>query len=201
MIEYITGHLAELTPTNAIVEASGVGYNLAISLNAYTAIQGQERVKLYVTEVIREDAHLLYGFASKHERALFEQLVTVSGIGGQTARMVLSAFTPAELIGVIQNEDVRALKSVKGIGPKAAARICLDLRDKLDVIGADVASSAGMGGSNSSVVTTQAAEEATQALVMLGFQAAAVRKVVTSILKDRPAAAVEEIIKLGLKAL
>lgn len=200
MIEYIKGTVAELSPTTAIIEACGVGYQLAISLNTYTALQGQSEAKLYATEVIREDAHLLFGFYNKQERALFDQLVTVSGIGGQTARMVLSAFTPAELVTVIQTEDIRQLKAVKGIGPKAAARICVDLKDKLgDVLGKDfVAQTPAV---TVSAAASQAAEEASQALVMLGFQAAAVRKVVTSILKENPAASVEEIIKLGLKAL
>lgn len=200
MIEYIRGAVAELTPTTAVVEASGVGYQLAISLNTYSALQGKAEAKLFVTEIIREDAHLLFGFANKQERQLFEQLVTVSGIGGQTARMVLSAFTPAELVTVIQTEDVRQLKAVKGIGPKAAARICVDLKDKLgDVLGADFGQQTVTAAVFAAV--SQAAEEASQALVMLGFQATAVRKAVSTILKENPAASVEEIIKLGLKAL
>src|SRR5574344_1392897 len=131
MIEYIKGELTELTPALATIEAAGVGFGLNISLITYTAIQGKKDVKLYVYEAIREDAHLLYGFATKQERELFTLLVSVNGVGGQTARMILSAFTPAELAGIIQNEDVRSLKSVKGIGPKAAQRIILDLRDKV----------------------------------------------------------------------
>ena len=130
MIEYIKGTVDEITPTKAILEASGIGYALNISLNTYTAIQNKKEAKLYVYEVIREDAYLLFGFATRIERDLFELLLGVSGIGGQTARMVLSAFTPADLANIVQTEDVRSLKGVKGIGPKAAQRIIVDLKDK-----------------------------------------------------------------------
>ena len=131
MITYIKGSIAELTPTEVVIEAAGVGYSIAISLNTFAALQGKESARVYVTEVIREDAHLLFGFYSKQERTLFEALTSVNGIGGQTARMVLSAFSPAELTEIIQGEQTAMLKSVKGIGPKAAARIVLDLRDKI----------------------------------------------------------------------
>ena len=147
MITYIKGSIAELTPTEVVVEAAGVGYSIAISLNTFAALQGKESARVYVTEVIREDAHLLFGFYSKQERTLFEALTSVNGIGGQTARMVLSAFSPAELTEIIQGEQTAMLKSVKGIGPKAAARIVLDLRDKIGNLLStgtlDVAPSAG----------------------------------------------------------
>lgn len=134
MIAYIKGIIGELTPTEVVIEAAGVGYGLTISLNTFANLQGKETAKVYVKEVIREDAHDLYGFSSKQERTLFEALTSVNGIGGQTARMVLSAFTPAELAEVIQSEQTAMLKSVKGIGPKAAARIVLDLRDKVGAL-------------------------------------------------------------------
>ena len=134
MIAYIKGIIGELIPTEVVIEAAGVGYGLTISLNTFANLQGKESAKVYVKEVIREDAHDLYGFSSKQERTLFEALTSVNGIGGQTARMVLSAFTPAELAEVIQSEQTAMLKSVKGIGPKAAARIVLDLRDKVSAL-------------------------------------------------------------------
>lgn len=131
MIEYIRGKLEELTPALAVVDCQGVGYGLNISLGTYTAIQGRQEVKLYVYEVIREDTHQLWGFATKSERELFLQLTSVSGIGVAMSRMILSAFTPAELVEVISSGNDRALKSVKGIGPKAAQRVIVDLRDKI----------------------------------------------------------------------
>ena len=127
MIEYIRGIVDELAPTQVVLEAAGVGYALGISLNTYTAIQGKQQVRLFVYEYIREDAWQLYGFATRAERELFLLLINVQGVGCQTARMILSAFTPADLAGIVQAEDVRTLKSVKGIGPKAAGRIVMDL--------------------------------------------------------------------------
>ena len=135
MIEYIKGELAELTPALATVEACGVGYGLNISLNTYTAIQGRKEVKLYVYEAIREDAYALYGFATKKERELFELLISVSGVGTNTARMVLSSMTPAELCDSISTGNERLIKSVKGIGLKTAQRIIVDLRDKIVALG------------------------------------------------------------------
>ena len=131
MIEYIRGIVDEVTPTQAVIEASGVGYALSISLNTYTAIQNKKEARLFVYEVIREDAYLLFGFATRIERDLFALLLSVSGVGGQTARMILSAFTPADLANIVQTEDARSLKSVKGIGPKAAQRIIVELKDKM----------------------------------------------------------------------
>lgn len=131
MIEYIKGKIEELTPMQAVIEAGGIGYQIFISLNTYSAIQGKTDAKLYIYEAIREDAHLLYGFKAKSEREIFLLLISVSGIGCQTARMILSAFSPAELSGIIQSEDLRSLKSIKGIGPKAAQRIIVELKDKV----------------------------------------------------------------------
>lgn len=200
MIEYIRGIVDELTPTQAIIEAkSGVGYALSISLNTYTAIQNKSEVRLFVYEVIREDAYLLFGFATRIERELFELLIGISGVGGQTARMVLSAFTPADLANIVQTEDVRSLKSVKGIGPKAAQRIIVELKDKVNGFmgsGADVA----QGGNNANV-TSPIVDEAVQALAVLGFSPAPTQKVVLQIVKEDPTIPVEGIIKKALKML
>ena len=139
MIEYIKGELAELTPAQAVVEANGVGYSLNISLNTYTAIQGQKEVKLYVHEVLltggRDDSYTLYGFNSKQEREIYRMLVTVSGVGGNTARMIPSAMSPADLVNIISTGNEKALKGVKGIGLKTAQRIIVDLRDKMAASG------------------------------------------------------------------
>ena len=201
MIEYVKGELTELTPATAVVECGGVGYLLNISLNAYTAIQGKKEVKLYVYEAISEDAHTLYGFADKTERELFLQLLTVSGVGGNTARMIISSFTPQELANVIRTGNERLLKSVKGIGLKTAQRIIVDLKDKVGgAVGQQVSGSigqqaAGLAGGS------QVMDEAISALVMLGFPSAASKKVVTAIFKDSPTLTVEQVIKEGLKRL
>ena len=200
MIEYIRGIVDELTPTQAIIEAkSGVGYALSISLNAYTAIQNKNEVRLFVYEVIREDAYLLFGFATRIERELFELLIGISGVGGQTARMVLSAFTPADLANIVQSEDVRSLKSVKGIGPKAAQRIIVELKDKMtNFMGTGNAAAAD--GTNVQVASP-IVDEAVQALAVLGFSPAPTQKVVMQIVKDDPSIPVEGIIKKALKML
>ena len=189
MIDYIRGELAELTPTEATIEAAGVGYLLCISLNTYTALQGKKEAKLYVYESIREDAY--------QERKLFEELLSVSGIGGQTARTILSAFSPSELLQTIGSEDVRALKAVKGIGPKAAQRIIVELKDRVLALMGDVQATAGQ----KVAVSSPVASEATGALATLGFPPAAVHKVVTAILKDNPDLEVEQVIKQALKML
>ena len=201
MIEYIKGTVDELTPAYAVVEASGVGYQLFISLNTYSAIQGKNDTKLYVYEAIREDAHLLYGFATKAERELFLLLISVSGIGGQTARMVLSAFTPAELSNVIRNEDVRMLKSVKGIGPKAAQRIIVDLKDKITLAMGEGGDGSAAPATGVSAASREVVDEAVAALTMLGFPPAPTQKTVLHIVKEDPSLAVEQIIKLALKML
>lgn len=200
MIEYVKGELTELTPTLAVVECHGVGYGLNISLGTYSAIQGKAQVKLYVYEAIREDAYLLWGFATKLERDLFLQLITVSGIGAGIARMILSAFTPSELCNVIASGNERALKSVKGIGPKAAQRIIVDLRDKLAEMGMEIGTmTTQMNGGNS--INKQVMDEAVAALTMLGFSPAPSSKVVTEILTKQPDATVEDVIKKSLKML
>lgn len=201
MIAYIKGIIGELTPTEVVIEAAGVGYGLTISLNTFANLQGKESAKVYVKEVIREDAHDLYGFSSKQERTLFEALTSVNGIGGQTARMVLSAFTPAELAEVIQSEQTAMLKSVKGIGPKAAARIVLDLRDKVGALFDGQLDVTPTGGGGISAADKAVAEEAISALTILGFQPAAVRKVVAALLKAEPGLELQQLIKRSLKEI
>lgn len=198
MIEYVRGELAELTPALAVIDCNGVGYAANISLNTYAAIQGKKACKLYIHEAIREDAHVLFGFADKQERELFLLLISVSGIGGNTARMILSALSPSELVNVISNENANLLKSVKGIGLKTAQRIIVELKDKLKT--GMVAASAGIS-SLSSPANAQIQDEAVSALTMLGFPQAASQKVVLAILKEEPDAQVEKVIKLALKRL
>lgn len=200
MIDYIKGELTELTPALAVVECHGVGYGVNISLNTYASIQGHKDVKLYIYEAIREDAFTLWGFSNKQERELFSLLISVSGIGGNTARMILSSLTTTELVDAISTDNAKLLKNVKGIGLKTAQRIIVDLKDK--IIKTDVASqsnSLGLGEKN--LISKEIQEEATSALTMLGFQASASQKVVVSILKEDPSASVEKVIKLALKQL
>ncbi len=199
MIEYIHGELAELFPTMAVVEAGGVGYGLNISLTTYDSLKGKKDVRLYVYESIREDAYVLWGFASREEREVFEALLSVSGVGGNTARTILSAFAPGELRNVVANEDSRALKSVKGIGLKTAQRIIVDLKDKLGA--GDTATSASLGADERSA-RRENADEALGALATLGYPAPLAQKAVNAILKaDAGEIAVEEIIKRALKML
>lgn len=201
MIEYIRGILDELSPTSAIVEAGGVGYEMLISLNTYTALQGKREVRLFAYEVIREDAHLLYGFSTKSERQLFDLLIGISGIGGQTARMVLSAFTPTEFADIIRSEDVKMIKSVKGIGPKAAQRIVVELKDKMALDFGTADATTQKTGETLTSASRERMEEAVAALTMLGFPPAAGSKVVRQIVKDQPDCPVEQIIKQALKLL
>lgn len=200
MIEYLKGQLADLTPALAVVDCNGVGYGVNISLNTFSGIQGKEEVKLWITESIREDAYQLWGFSTRVERELFLLLTSVSGIGAGMARMILSAMTPAELCGVIGEGNDKMLKQVKGIGPKAAQRIIVDLRDKIGTLGIDAATS-GSSGSTQDIVNNEVKDEAVQALTMLGFSPAPTQKVVVQLLKEEPDAPVERIIKLALKML
>ena len=204
MIEYIKGELTELTPALAVVEAAGVGYALQISLNTYSAIQGKKEVKLYVHEAIvtggRDDSFTLYGFSTKQERELYQMLITVSGVGANTARMILSRLSPKELCNVIANGDERILKGVKGIGLKTAQRIIVDLRDK--VISSGVASELHAGGATAATaVASPVRDEAVQALTMLGFSPAPSAKVVSQILANDATLPVEQVIKLALKMI
>ena len=196
MIEYIKGELTEITPAMAVIECNGLGYGINVSLNTYSAIQGKKEVKLYIYESIREDAYILYGFATKQERELFLLLISVSGIGGNTARMILSALTPSELCNVISSGNDKLLKTVKGIGLKTAQRIIVDLKDKISTtdIGTSTTSAPISITANNEIY-----EEAIAALTMLGFAQAPSQKVVAAILKEEPDAAVEKVIKLALK--
>lgn len=200
MIEYVKGQIDEITPASAVIDCSGVGYFLNITLNTYTALQGKKEAKLYVYEAIREDAYILFGFATKDERQFFIQLLTVSGVGGNTARMILSAFSPSELCNIIVSGNDKLLTTVKGLGKKTAQKIIVELKDKVDGY--------EFSGSQASPVAVQQPafnsevyDEAVNALKMLGFGAAAVVKVVKSILTDEPDAHVETVIKKALKLL
>lgn len=196
MYEYIQGEITELTPAYAVVEAGSVGYMMIISLNTYSIIEKQPRAKLYTHFAVREDAHVLYGFADRHERELFRMLIGVSGVGGNTARMILSTYAPDELANIIATENATLLKNVKGLGIKTAQKIIVDLRDKM----AGAALSAGMpavSGGNGS----ECYDEAVAALSMLGFPKAASDKAVRTVMKDSPGAPVEEVIRMSLKRL
>ena len=197
MIEYIRGTLEELTPALAVVDCGGVGYGLNISLGTFSALQGRKEVKLLAVEVIREDSYTLWGFATRSERELFLQLTSVSGIGAGMARMILSAFSPAELAEGISSGNDRALKGVKGIGPKAAQRIIVDLRDK--ILGLDITPTQTMGAAQT--LNKEVQQEAVAALTMLGFSPAPSAKVVNKLLTDNPELPVEQIIKQALKML
>lgn len=201
MLEYVKGEIAELAPANAVIDCHGVGYMLNISLNTYSAIQGKKEAKLFVYEAIREDAYVLFGFATKQERELFLQLISVSGIGGNTARTILSALSPGELVNVISSENTQLLKSVKGIGLKTAQRIIVELKDKLQTDGLAMGDATVVNVPKSDNVNREVQQEAVSALTMLGFPVAPSQKVVYTILKEEPDAAVERVIKLALKRL
>ena len=201
MIEYIKGELTELTPALATVEAAGVGYGLNISLNTFTALQKEERkmVKLYVFEIIREDAHVLYGFINKKEREMFELLITVSGVGANTARMMLSGMSVSELCNAISTGNARLIQSIKGIGKMTAQRIIVHLRDKIVALG--IADEIPAGGTMSAPVNNAVRDEAVAALTMLGFSPAPTQKVVVQILQAQPTLPVEQVVKLALKQI
>jgi len=195
MIDYIKGQIAELTPTAVVVECYGIGYNILISLQTYEALQGKAEAKVYIHHYLREDEELYYGFATKDERELFRLLISVSGIGAGTARMLLSSLTCEELRSAILAEDIHKIKSVKGIGVKSAQRLVLELKDKI-VKGAGADTGALFPAGNPAVV-----DEATNALVMLGFTKSAIAKVMPALLKANPTARVEDLIKAALQRL
>jgi Holliday junction DNA helicase RuvA len=196
MIEFIKGEVETLTPTSVIVENHGLGYCINISLNTFENLQAQTVCKLYIHEAIREDAYVLYGFSTKEERGTFQQLIGVSGVGANTARMILSSFSVPELEACILGGHVDVLKSVKGIGLKTAQRIIVDLKDKIGKNAGD-SSLPGMLTATANPVR----EEAVAALQMLGFNPSASAKVVAQILKDTPSIPVEQVIKASLKML
>ncbi len=193
MYAYIEGELAEKNPAYAVIDCAGVGYLMHISLNCYSALPAKGKVKLYAHLAIREDAHILYGFHNEAEREVFRKLISVSGVGSNTARMILSSLTPKEIIRAVQSANVAALKNIKGIGPKTAQRIIVDLRDKISE-SADIVPEIQTSGN--SIQT-----ESLSALVSLGFDRKQAEKVVDSIVKEQQIASVEEIIKLALKKL
>ncbi|OUO52732.1 Holliday junction branch migration protein RuvA [Parabacteroides sp. An277] len=198
MIDYIKGEIVELVPARMVLECNAIGYEINISLTTFTAFQGKTEGKIFIYEVIREDAHLLFGFATPLERELFLMLTSVSGVGPNTARMILSSLQPTELIQAIASHDETALTAAKGIGQKTAQRILVDLKNKVKTL----ESLAGPVQTTAHVLPqTEVAEEAIAALVMLGFQKAASQKAVASILKGEPQAKVEQVIKTALKML
>ena len=205
MIEYIKGELTELTPTLAVVEAAGVGYALNISLNTYTGIQGKKEAKLYVHEVLiaggRDDSFTLYGFATRQERELYCMLISVSGVGANTARMMLSSMSPAELCDAIANGNEKLIKSVKGIGVKTAQRVIVDLKDKIVSSGIASELHVSTGREESPAINNAVKDEAVSAMTMLGFSPAPAAKVVTAILTEQPDMAVELVIKEALKRI
>ena len=210
MIEYIRGELTELSPALATIEAGGVGYGLNISLNTYTAIQrlrggdetsgmGKKEARLYVHEAIREDAYVLYGFFSKKERELFQLLITVSGVGANTARMVLSSMSVGELCAAISTGNAKLIQSIKGIGKMTAQRIIVDLREKIVALG--IAEEIPAGGVVQAPINNAVRDEAVAALTMLGFSPAPTQKVVVAILQEQPSLPVEQVVKQALKQI
>lgn len=194
MYDYIKGNVAELTPTYVVLDNHGVGYMINISLNSFNALQHQEDVvKVYVYEAIREDAHLLYGFTEHRERELFLLLISVSGVGANTARMILSSLTPSDLEQTIASENVGILKSVKGIGAKTAERIIVDLKDKIKLSTDTLL--------DKSQVTSEVFDEAMSALVMLGFTKQMSQKALKKLFTAEPTITVEQAIKKALKMM
>ena len=198
MIDYIKGTIAELTPTRVVLDNNGIGYRIEISLQTYEVLEGKKEATVFIYHYFRqrEDIEMYYGFATKDERELFELIISVSGIGVNSARMMLSSFSAEELREAILSEDVNRIKSVKGIGLKSAQRLILELKDKIVK---------GEGSSTSEVLfqatSSEAIEEATRALTMLGFSKPNVNKAIQTILKKNPGAKVEEIIKQALKMM
>ena len=193
MYDYIKGYITEHSPAHVVVETGGIGYFINISLTTYTGIQAQKEVQLYLHQAIREDAHLLYGFADKGERDVFRHLISVSGIGVNTARMILSSASPGEIRAAIVAENVNILKSVKGIGLKTAQRVIIELKDKFG--------KEGVGDNFLTSLNNTTREEALSALVMLGFVKSNSQKVVDKIMGEQPTLTVEMVIKMALKML
>jgi Holliday junction DNA helicase RuvA len=193
MYEFISGTAIEINPTFAVIEAGGIGYNINISLQTFAALEGKTEAMLYLHQVVREDAHLLYGFSHKSERDLFRNLISVSGVGANTARVILSSLTAEEISRAIMQSDVETLKRIKGIGLKTAQRIVVDLKDKL-----------GKGGGDQEIFATPnntLKMEALSALVMLGFAKSVAEKTIIQLLKQNPGHTVESLIKDALKGL
>jgi Holliday junction DNA helicase RuvA len=194
MIDYIKGNVAELNPTYVVIETAGVGYFINIALPIFSTLNGQATAKLFIYEAIREDAYTLFGFMTQTDRQLFLMLISVSGIGANTARMIMSSFSAAEIKQLIATENVRSLSSIKGIGAKTAQRIIVDLKDK--IIKLNVSSDSEI---STMPVHNEVRDEALSALLMLGFASGVSQKAIDSILKTQPDITVEQLIKLALK--
>lgn len=193
MYEYIRGNIADISPANIIIEAGGIGYFINISLNSYSQLSGKTEAKLFLHQIVREDAHILYGFANASERELFRNLISVNGVGASTANMMLSSLSPDELKTAVTTENVAVLKAVKGIGAKTAQRIIIDLKDKL----------VKLPETGQILLSTDNTirNESLSALVMLGFAKRDAEKIVTKIIQEQPDATVESVIKQALKRL
>ncbi len=195
MYDYIKGDIVEITPTEVILECCGIGYSIMISLQTYDALKSSSEAKVYIHHHIREDEEQFYGFATKNERELFKLLISVSGVGVGSARMMLSSLTDEEIRNAILSEDVRTIKSIKGIGMKTAQRLILDLKDK-------IVKGAGVEAAEITVPTkNHNIDEATTALLNLGFSKVNINKILPEILKESPDASIETIIREGLKRL
>lgn len=194
MYYYISGQLVEATPSFAVIDCGGVGYQLEVTLNTYSQIKDQQTVRLLVHEIIREDAHLLFGFYQAEERDMFRLLLGVNGVGAASARVLLSSLTVEELQEAILSQNVKRIQSAKGIGAKTAQRIALELHDKVGGLAGGRTPDFGMGQQGN-------VEEAAQALVMLGFAKNAVDKVLAAVAKENASATVEELIKQALQKL
>ena len=197
MYEYISGLVTDLAPTYAVIEAAGVGYYINISLQTYASLEGEKSARLYVHFAVREDAQVLYGFATKQERELFRLLISVSGVGGNTARMILSTYSTSELRTIIATENAVLLKNVKGLGLKTAQKIIVELSGKMLELGVETSKSVVAPVSSNSEIY----DETMAALVMLGFQKTASEKVVKAILNETPTISVEEAVRQALRRL
>ncbi len=194
MYDYISGKVASINPAWVVIETNGIGYMLQISLNTYSAIQGAEQVKLFTHLAIREDAHVLYGFSDQEERLVFQLLLSVSGVGAGTARMILSSLSTRDTIEAIARGNVQMLQRIKGIGAKTAQRIVVDLRDK-------VGKAATALPEKSPEIYNRAGDEALSALLVLGFQRSAAEKVIAALLRAEPGMAVDKLIREALRQL
>ena len=192
MITQIKGRLIEKSPTELVVDCNGIGYSINISLNTYSQIGDDENIKLYTYLLIKEDSHSLYGFFKKSERSLFKLLISVSGVGASTARMMLSSLSPSEIISAIMSENVQVVQSIKGIGLKTAQRIILELKDK--VLSLDEAG-------DESLILNKQSEEASSALEVLGYSRKQTSKLLSKIISENPGINVESIIKKALNKL